>query len=242
MIIDSVSYKITYPLSTEWDMKVVRKELTSGFYRTWDYGLTSDVISSTVTVKGSYDELAVLMNYLKTNREISIQFEKEEDVFGPHVNTDNQIDTIVTDVEIPNRKNLNFWELTFKITCNNFSLYTLVPSIDDLWYTSSYTAGPIYNGEVTNQNSYGDVFNYYNHTVPSHSISFDLDRIKMAGACLYFLQEVRGDGFTLPADWESINPFGEEDYTHALLLNINLSKSSITQYRLTVNLQGYNNA
>ena len=243
MIIDNVSYDIEYPLTTNWGMKVVRKRLTSGFYRTWDYGLTSDVVSCRLAVQGEYSKLSPLLNYLKTNREVDIEFEGNEEVFGPHVDHESVIfNTIVTQVDSSIRDNTTYWVVTFTVTINTFSIRAVNPWLGNLWYPNRYRAGAEYIGEVTNGSNYGNISNYYNDTIPVHRLSFELDRDNMAEACKYFVEDVRGDGFTLPSDWVTLNPFGEEDYTHALLIDINIKKREPRNYILELDLQGYNNA
>ena len=243
MIINDLEYIIKYPLKTNLGLSIVRDVLSSGYYRTWDYGISSDVLKSSVDVTGVYDDLKNLMLYLKSNREISVSFNQSENIFGSHIDYENKFfDCIATNIGTLYRRDNNFWGLSFDLSTSDFTIKSITADLDDLWYPAEYEAGLSYLGESTIQTMYGDVANFYDDTIPVHKIRLDLDLDLSAKVLKYFLVTVRGDGFELPSDWASLKPFAEEDYTHALLMNISFSKNSFNRYAIELDLQGYNNA
>jgi hypothetical protein len=226
-------------------MAVNRESLSTGFYRTWDYGLASDIISNKVVFKGSEGHIRLLEDeIILKDHVLSVELEKNEDIFGPHVDYSTTFNIQFDSLEIRERVNTNFWELKANLISTSSLAYNgaITPSIDNLYYPNSYSAGRQYNHVTKNTSTYGDYFTTYDHTTGQHSLTFNLGEEQAAEAIKYFTQIVRGDGFTLPSDWVLIKPFSSVPYTHALLLGVSYTHTAQDDYNVSVTLQGYNNA
>jgi hypothetical protein len=244
MIINSVTYEITYPFNVDWSFAVKDKDRTAGIPRRVDYGYNNDIVTATITVKGLYSDVSPLLTYLQTNRTIDIEFEKGEEVFGPHILHESlEFTGDVSNVSNSQRINQNFWQVSFNYTLTGLPLKNgVTPTIDNLYFPASYDAGEVYLNENENNDYYGNFSTSYADTVGVHSITFDMDESVTAEVLRYMVSVVRADGFTLTADWQTLEPFAEKSYTHALLKGMSYSRIGFKEYRVTLDLLGYNNA
>lgn len=243
MIINSVSYEITWPIQTDWTMRVDRERLSTGSFVIYDYGIASDSIIAPITIKGNYDDIKSLDVLLSSTSSITIESEGEQ-IWGSHVKYDSIVFNAVASDQRPMvRLNTNFYAISLNVSISDPLLdNTVTAGIGGLLYPSTHTGGTERFDEVVNTDSYGNRFVSNRGELGLHSISFDLDKSICASALKYFTNVVRGDGFTLPLDWQSIRPFAELSYTHALILGLSFSQLSLNEYRITLNLQAYNNA
>jgi hypothetical protein len=243
MIINSVNYDITYPFNTTWNFAVKDKDRTAGIPKRVDYGYNSDIVSTNVIVKGLYSELSLLLTYLQTNRNINIEFREGEEVFGAHIDHSGVLFSgAVSNVSNSQRINQNFWQLSFDYTLTQLPLKSgVVGTLDNIYFPADYEAGEVYLSENENNDYYGNFSTSYSDTVGVHSITFDMDEAVTAEVLRYMVETVRADGFTLTTDWQTLEPFAEKPYTHALLKGMSYNRVGFKEYRITLDLLGYNN-
>jgi len=242
MIINSLNYDVVYPLSTNWAMSVVRKRNTSGAFTSYDYGYSSDVVKNSVTVQGIYSDIESLLIYLQSNREIMVTFDKEK-VFGPHIEYIDPIPCVFSNIQPSERINQNLRTVSFDLVAKNLTIKGgIAGTLEGMLYPSSHVGGEEQLNEVSNQNGYGDFYNYHSGSIGVHSLSFSMDEDKSAKLLKQLIVAERGDGIELPTDWESIKPFGEKDYTHAILLGLSFSQSALNEYTIDLKMQSYDNS
>lgn len=239
MIIDGNSYNITRPFNVNWSLNVSRELMTSGFYRVRTNVYSTDIVSTNIIVKGSYDTLKVLETYVDSNRSLSVTFEAGEKVFGSHINYSSAINCSASEIKGVNRLNFTDWIFSFKVTTTNLPLDpSVTPEIEPLLYPATYSAGKLTNGEVVNKSTYGDVYISYDNTVSINKLTFTLTEKLSAQAMRGFVEIIRGDFFELTSDWLSIKPFGEENYNHAQILDLSYSQDSYNRYKISITIQG----
>jgi len=242
MIINSITYGITQPLRTNWNINFTSRQLTSGFYRRWDYGIATDLVSCVVTVKGLYDDIKTLQSYLKDNRESeSILFEDQEDVFGCHVDYSSAFNCLISNVSAFSRLDDTYWTISFTAsTTSPPILDAIIPTLDYLYYDNSYLAGDEYLNENSNLETYGDLNNSFRDTIQKNVLKFSLEKGQAQRFIKYIVTLSRGDLFPLPTKWQDLKPFGEATYTHALMNEFSFSKENNKNYTIDIEIQGYN--
>ena len=243
MIINSIQYGITQPLTTNWNINYTSRQLTNGFYRRWDYGIATDLVSCPITVKGVYNNIKALQDYLKTNRENeSILFQDEECVFGCHVDYSSAFSCLISSVSSFSRLDDTYWVISFDVsTISPAIIGSITPTLNGLYYDNSYLAGDEYINENSNVETYGDLNNSFAGTIEKNVLKFSLEKGQAQSFIKYIVTLARGDLFPIPTEWQELKPFGEATYTHALLNEFKFTKENNKNYSIDIEIQGYNN-
>ncbi len=241
MKINGQSYDIIYPLQVDWKMGITRKAKSNGFYKTYDYGLSSDKIKAIVTFKGLRDDLEALL--IKLNQGQDLTVESEGELFlGAHVKYDGVIfNAIASDVKPIERLNTNFWSIEVPLNFQDVELNSAItPSLDSLSYPSAYIAGRVYTQAQVIYSTYGSVSSSYNGRQAINELTLSTYKQDVAGEVIKgFVEVIRGDAFVLPVKWQSLQPFGEMNYNSALLMSLSFAQDSLKGYTITVRLQGF---
>lgn len=241
MVINGTEYRLKWALNVNWVISTSRDFFTNGVPKTWDYGIGADTVKTVITAKGKYTDLQSLISLLQTNRDLTINAGPGEAVFGPQVNYTNDIDVIVEGEPKLFRDNFNFWTLKFVIIGEGLTLTGPTVPTKDYWYPAKYKAGESDINSRTNLSSYGEVSTSFKNTVGRCTMRFNLDWERAQMQIRYIIETIRGNGFTLPPAMETLKPFGEKIYTHAIILGFSFVIRDLTNIDITLKLQSYNN-
>lgn len=243
MIINGNQYKITYPYGSNWEFAIDDKTLTSGQLDRVDYGFTRDVITANLTAKGVQADINALADYINLNRDIDVEFNLNEQPFGPHIEHGGVVFSgTVIKIREPRRINQSFHTLSIPFRINNPSLKPeVVGTLDNLIYPPEYSGGEMPREENNLKDNYGNFYNYRMGTNGIHDITFSMKENKAAELLKYLTDSARADGFPLPADWQSLEPFAGKSYTHAFLVGMGFSRARFKIWNITLKLLSYNN-
>jgi hypothetical protein len=223
-----------------WNAKIKRDQLSSGYYKTWDYGINNDELTSKITLKDSYTNIKNAYDIVRRNDAINMTFIENEFPFGPDIYTLGSSQEYFTfDVEQPSRVDLNLWELAFSIVPATVLTAQTSGSIPDLIYPDAYTQGYV-SSDVINSSTYGDVYISSDYGRPYiQDITFTIDYDMTRAFLAYIITTIRGNAFTLPTTWTDLNPFFAEDFDSMFILDLSLDRNNLKSWSLTLKLQGY---